>query len=118
MSRKWFLLLLPVLISIPAAGQSVFVKGSGPAAAAAKVNLGKYTGYKLSDNADHTTLVVRQETWSETFLDQPTTAISMKLFSARGRLLWSKTEPVGSRSESTVVQNLLKDLAKSKLKTG
>jgi hypothetical protein len=110
--------LLSGLIAIPVAGQSVFVKGSGQAAMAAKADLTKYTHYELSNSADHTVLEVRQETWSRTFLSQRTTAISMKLFTAKGRLVWSKTEPVGSRSESAVVQDLLKDLAKTKDKTG
>jgi hypothetical protein len=118
MGRIWALLLLPGLITIPAAGQSIFVKGRGQAAMAARAGLSKYTRYKLSDNADHTILEVRQETWSRTFLSPPTTAISMKLMSAKGRLLWSKTEPVGSRPDNAVVQDLLKDLARAKPKTG
>ena len=118
MGRIWVLLFLSCLISIPAAGQNVFVKGKGQAAIAAKANLNKLTHYKLSNNADHTILEVRQETWSKTLLSPPTTAISMKLFSAKGRLLWSKTEPVGSHSEDAVVQDLLKALAKARAKIG
>lgn len=118
MSRIWVSLLLSGLIAIPAAGQSVFVKGSGQIAKAAKVSLIKYTHYKLSKNADHTILEVRQETWSRTFLGPRTTAISMKLISAKGKLLWSRTEPLGSRSDSIVVEDLLKELAKTRIKTG
>jgi hypothetical protein len=118
MSRIWVSLLVSALIAIPAAGQSVFVKCSGQSVRAAKDSLSKYTHYKLSKNADHTILEVRQETWSRTFLGPRTTAIIMKLVSAKGRLLWSRTEPVGSRSDSTVVQDLLKHLAKARIKTG
>ena len=118
MSRIWVSLLLSALIAIPAAGQSVFVTGSGQGSRAAKDSLSKYTHYKLSKYADHTILEVRQETWSRTLMGPRTTAISMKLISAKGRLLWSKTEPVGSRSDSAVVWDLLKDLAKARIKTG
>jgi hypothetical protein len=118
MQRIWVLLLLSGLISIPAAAQNVFVKGNGQAAMAARANLNKYTHYKLGNNANHTILEVRQEIWSQTLLSPPTTAISMKLFSAKGSLLWSKTESIGSRSDDAVVQDLLKDLAKAKPQIG
>jgi hypothetical protein len=112
MVRIWVGLILFSLLSIPAYGQSVFVKGSGRAAALTKAHLRKDTHYKPGNSEDRTILEVRQETWSETLTSPPTTAISMKLLSAKGRLLWSKTEPVGSRSTDAVVQDLLKDLGK------
>ena len=118
MGRIWILLLLSCLISIPAAGQNVYIKGNNQAAIAAKAGLRKYTGYNLTNNAGHTILEVRQETWSQTLLSPPTTAVNMKLFSGKGRLLWSRTEPVGSRTEGAVVQELLKDLAKARPKIG
>ena len=116
MVRIWVGLILLTLLSIPAYGQSVFVKGSGQAAALTKADLRKDTSYKPGNSEDRTILEVRQETWSKTLLSPPTTAISMKLLSAKGRLLWSKTEPVGSRSTDTVVRELLKDLAKARPK--
>lgn len=116
MGKTWVVLMLFSLASVPVFAQSVFVKGDSHSAALARADLGKETNYKLTNNAEHTTLVVEQESWSQTFLSPPTTAISMKLMSAKGRLLWSKTEPVGSRSTESVVQGLLKDLAKAKPK--
>lgn len=102
--------------SISAFSQTVYVKGSSDAATVAKTSLNKYTQYRLSNNADHSVLVVREETWSQTLLSQPTTAISMRLISDKGRLLWSKTDPVGTYSVKSVVQDLLKQLAKARLK--
>jgi hypothetical protein len=116
MVRIWVGLILISLLSISAYGQSVFVKGGGQAAALTKADLRKDTSYKPGNSEDRTILEVRQETWSETLTSPPTTAISMKLLSAKGRLLWSKTEPVGSRSTDAVVQKLLKDLAKARPK--
>ena len=116
MIRIWVGLILLSLLSIPAYGQSVFVKGSGQAAALAKADLRKDIRYKPGNSEERTILEVRQETWSETFMSQPTTAISMTLLTAKGRPLWSKTEPVGSRSADTVVQDMLKELAKAKPK--
>lgn len=116
MGRIWVVMMFLGLLSIPAYSQTVFVKGESPAATAAKASLSKYTPYKLSNDADHTILEVRQESWSRTFEGLPTTAISMTLLTSRGRLLWSKTEPVGTRSTDAVVQELLKELAKAKPK--
>lgn len=116
MGRVWIGFILLSLVSIPAYSQSVFIKGSGQAAMLAKADIKKDTSYKLSKSADQTILDVRQETWSQTFMSSPTTAISMKLLSAKGRLLWSKTEPVGSRTTEEIVQDLLKQLAKAKPK--
>jgi hypothetical protein len=118
MGKIWVLLLVAGLFAVPAAGQNIFVKGNGQAATAAKAGIRQYTYYNLSDSAHNLILEVRQETWSRTFLGPRTTAISMKLMSGKGRLLWSKIEPVGSRSEGVVVQDLLKDLARSKVKSG
>jgi len=116
MVRIWVGIILLSLLSIPAYGKSIFVKGSGQAAALAKADLRKDTSYKPGNSEDRTILEVRQETWSETFMSRPTTAISMTLLTAKGRLLWSKTEPVGSRSAEAVVQDMLKELAKDKPK--
>ena len=118
MGRGWVLFLLSGLSAIPVAGQNIFVKGSGQVVPAAKASLGKYPHYNLSDSADNLILEVRQETWPRTFLSPRTTAIGMKLMSGKGRLLWSKTESVGSRPDRAVVQDLLKDLARSKVRTG
>jgi len=114
MGKIWVGFILLSLLSIPAYSQSVFVKGNGQAAMLAKADLKKDTRYRLGKSEDRTILEVRQETWSRTLLSPPTTAVSMKLMSAKGNLLWSKTEPVGSRSAQAVVQELLKDLAKAK----
>ena len=111
-------LILLSLLSIPAYSQNVFVKGKDNAAMLAKADLSKDTTYRPSNNKDRAILEVREETWSQTFLSKPTTAISMKLLTAKGRLLWSKTEPVGSKTDGQVVQDLLKDLAKAKPKIG
>ena len=116
MGRIWVGFILLSLLSIPAYSQSVFVKGTGQAVMLAKAGLKKDTSYKLANNEDQTILEVQQETWSREFMSRPTTAITMRLLSAKGRLLWSKTEPVGSRSADAVVQDLLKDLAKAKPK--
>ncbi|MEJ2007624.1 MAG: hypothetical protein P8Z30_05595 [Acidobacteriota bacterium] len=116
MGRIWIGFVLLSLLSIPAYSQSVFVKGNNQAAKLAKADLRKDTGYKLGNNKDRTILEVRQETWSQTLQSQPTTAISMTLLTSKGRLLWSKTEPVGSRSAEAVIQDLLKQLAKAKPK--
>jgi hypothetical protein len=40
--------------------------------------------------------------------------MSTELISSRGDLLWSKTEPIGSRPKEAVIQDLLKDLAQDK----
>lgn len=116
MGRIWVGFILLCLLSIPAYSQSIFVEGNGQAAKLAKADLRKDTRYSPGKSEDRTILQVRQETWSRTLQSPPTNAISMKLMSAKGRLLWSKTEPVGSRSAQAVVQDLLKDLAKARPK--
>jgi len=116
MGKIWVGFILLSLLSIPAYSQSVYVKGNGQAAKLAKADLKKDTRYTLGNNKDRTILEVRQETWSQTFTSPATTAISMKLLSANGRLLWHKTEPVGSRPADAVVQALLKELAQAKPK--
>lgn len=116
MGRICVVFMFLSLVAIPAYAQRVYVKGSGHAATAARANLEKDTSYKLSRDVDHIVLLVKQETWSQNFLSPATTAISMKLMSANGRLLWSKTEPIGSRSAESVVEGLLRDLSKAKPK--
>jgi hypothetical protein len=116
MGRTWVVLMLFSLMSVPVYAQSVFVKGNSHSAILARADLAKDTHYKLSNDAGNSVLVVEQITWSQTLLSPVTTAVSMKLVSGNGRLLWSKTEPIGSSSEQSVVQDLLKDLAKAKPK--
>ena len=116
MNRIGILLVLLSLISIPTYAQSISVKGKSPAAELAKTQLAKDTRYKLSEEADHATLVVRQESWSTEMMNPATTAIHMELVSGRGKILWSKTEPVGQRTTEAVVQDMLKELAKAKPK--
>lgn len=116
MGRIWVGFILLSLLSIPAYSQSVFVKGNGQAAMLAKADLKRDTRYRLGKSEDRTILEVRQETWSKTLMSPETTAISMKLMTSKGRLLWSKTEPMGSRSARAVVQDLMKDLAKARPK--
>lgn len=114
MGRIWVGFILLSLVSIPAYSQSVFVKGKGQAAALTKADLRKDTSFMLGNSKDRTILEVRQETWSRTLTSPPTTAISMTLLTAKGRLLWSKTEPVGTRTPDAVVQDMLKELAKAR----
>jgi hypothetical protein len=106
-------LLLSLLPSVPLLAQEVFIKGDNQAATQVRTDLEKLTRYKSSLDASHALLLVERESWSPDFLSPATVAITMKLISMRGELLWSKTEPVGSRPENAVVQDLLKDLAKA-----
>lgn len=106
-------LLSNLLLSVPLWAQEVFIRGENEAAAQARTSLEKLTRYKSSLDATHAILVVDRESWSPDFLSPATVAVTMKLISLRGELLWSKTEPIGSRSEEVVVQDLLKDLAKA-----
>jgi len=107
-------LFLSLLLAWPLAAQEIFIRGDNPAATQAKLELEKLTRYKSSHDTTHALLVVERESWSPDFLSPATTAVTMKLISLRGELLWSKTEPLGSRSGNLVVQDLLKDLAKAK----
>jgi hypothetical protein len=110
------LLLSALLFSVPAWAQEIFVQGNSQAATQARNDLAKSTRFRASFDASHTILVVNRESWSEDFLSPVSVAISMKLISPKGELLWSKTEPVGSRSEAEVVQNLLQELANANLR--
>lgn len=107
-------LLSNVLLSMPLWAQEVFIKGDNHAAAQARIDLEKSTHYKSSLDAAHPILLVDQESWSPDFLSPATVAVTMKLISPRGELLWSKTEPIGSRPEKVVVQDLLQELARAK----
>ena len=113
MGRIWALVLLLGLISAPVFAQNVYIKGDSQAAKQAKALLEKYTTYKLSDHAAHPVLVVDQIGWSPDFESPATTAVKRTLTSPRGKILWRKTEPVGSRPAEAVIQDLLKDLAKA-----
>ena len=108
------LLLLSLLWALPLGAQEVFIRGENQAATQARMELEKLTRYKSSLDTTHAMLVVERESWSPDFLSPATVAVTMKLISMSGELLWSKTEPLGSRSEELVVQDLLKDLAKAK----
>jgi hypothetical protein len=108
------LLFVSLLQATPLWGQEVYVSGNNQAAAQAKVDLEKYTHYRLSDDHINATLVVNEISWSPDFLSPATTAIQMELISSRGYLLWSKTEPLGSRQKDAVIQDLLKDLTQAK----
>jgi hypothetical protein len=57
---------------------------------------------------------VNEISWGPDFLSPATAAISTELISSRGDLLWSKTEPIGSRPKEAVIQDLPKDLAQDK----
>ena len=107
-------LLLSMLMSIPLWGQGVFVSGDNQAAMQVRTDFEKYTHYRLSDDASNASLLVSEISWSPDFLSHATVAIQMELISSRGDLLWSKTEPIGSRPKETVSQDLLKDLAQAK----
>jgi hypothetical protein len=107
------ILLSSLFLSVPLCAQEVFIKGHNQAAAQARMELAKSTPYKSSLNAARTMLLVEQEGWSPDFLSPATLAVTMKLLSPRGELLWARTEPCGSRSEEVVVQDLLKQLAKA-----
>jgi hypothetical protein len=111
-------LLSSLLLSTPLWAQEIFIRGDNQAAAQARVDLEKLTRYKSSLDDTHALLVVERESWSPDFLSPATVAVTMKLMTLRGKLLWSKTEPIGSRSESAVVQDLLKDLAKANPRLG
>jgi len=106
-------LLFDLLFSMPFWAQEVFIKGDNQAAARVRIDLEKTTQFKSSLDESHALLVVERQSWSPDFLSPATVAITMKLLSLRGELLWSKTEPIGSRPENLVVQDLLKDLAKA-----
>ena len=107
-------LLFSLLWAIPLWGQEVFVSGDNQAAMQVRTDFEKYTHYRLSDDATNASLLVSEISWSPDFLSPATVAIQMELISSRGDLLWSKTEPIGSRPKETVSQDLLKDLAQAK----
>ena len=108
------ILLSSLLFSIPLWGQEVFIGGNNQAAMQARTDFEKYTHYRLSSDASNSTLLVNEISWSPDFLSPTTVAIRMELISSRGSLLWSKTEPIGSRPKEAVIQDLLKDLAEAK----
>ena len=119
MGKIWVaILLVDLLLSMPLWAQEVFVKGDNQAATQARIDLEKLTRYKSSLDDTHALLMVEHESWSPDFLSPATVAITMRLLSLRGDLLWSKTEPIGSRSEEVVVQDLLKDLARENPRLG
>jgi hypothetical protein len=111
---RFTFLLFSLLLSIPLWGQEVFVSGDNQAAMQVRTDFEKYTHYRLSDDASNASLLVSEISWSPDFLSHATVAIQMELISSRGDLLWSKTEPIGSRPKETVSQDLLKDLAQAK----
>jgi hypothetical protein len=111
-------LLLSLLLSMPLWAQEVFIKGDNQAAAQARIDLERLTRYKSSRDETHALLVVDRESWSPDFLSPATVAVTMELISLRGELLWSRTEPIGSRSEEVVVRDPLKDLAKANPRLG
>jgi len=113
---KWCFAFLfsSLLLAIPLCGEEVYVSGANQAAMQAKAYLEKYTRYRPSDDHINATLVVNEISWSPDFLSPATTAIHMDLISSRGDLLWSRTEPIGSRQRDAVIQDLLKDLAHAK----
>jgi hypothetical protein len=111
-------LLLNLLLTVPNRAQEVFIKGDSEVATQARTDLERLTHYKSSLDASHALLFVDRESWSPDFLSPATVAVTMKLISLRGELLWSKIEPIGSRSEEVVVQDLLKDLAKANPRVG
>ena len=108
------ILLSSLLLSIPLWGQEVFVGGNNQAAMQARTDFEKYTHYRLSSDASNSTLLVNEISWSPDFLSPATVAIRMELISSRGDLLWSRTDPVGSRPKEAVIQDLLRDLAQAK----
>lgn len=107
-------LFLTLFVSIPLWGQEVFVSGDNQAATQVRTNIEKDTHHRLSSEASNAILLVNELSWSPDFVSPVTVAIEMKLISSRGDLLWSKTEPVGSRPKGKVIQDLLKDLAEAK----
>jgi hypothetical protein len=107
-------LLFSLLLTIPLCGQEVFVSGDNQAAMQVRTDFEKCTHYRLSDDATNASLLVSEISWSPDFLSPATVAIQMELISSRGDLLWSKTEPIGSRTKETVSQDLLNDLAQAK----
>ena len=107
------LLLLSLLLALPLAAQEVFIRGDNQAATQARMELEKLTRYKSSLDTPHAVLVVERESWSPDFLSPATVAVTMKLISMRGGLLWSRTEPLGSRSEELALRDLLEVLAKA-----
>jgi hypothetical protein len=107
-------LLFSLILSIPLWGQEVFVRGDNQAAMQVRTDFEKYTHYRLAGDAINSTLLVNEISWSPDFLSPATVAIQMELISSRGDLLWSKTEPIGSRPKEAVIQDLLKDLALAK----
>ena len=112
------ILLSCLLLSIPLRGQEVFIRDNNQAAVQARTSLEKFTRYKLSGDATHFTLLVEEQSWSPDLLSPATVAISMKLISPRGELLWGKTEPIGARSKEATIQDLLKELAEAKPNLG
>jgi hypothetical protein len=107
------ILIASFFLAVPLSAQEVFVPGDNQAAQQTRSDLAKYTRYKSGSDIEHGTLFVTEISWSPDFLSPATKAVSMKLLSRKGRLLWEKTEPIGSRSEQAVVQDLLKELAKA-----
>ena len=98
-------LLSSLLLAIPLCGQEVFVSGNNQSATQAKADFEKYTHYRLSGDASNATLLVNEISWSPDFLSPARVAIGMELISSRGDLLWSKTEPMGSRPKAAVIQD-------------
>ena len=111
-------LFLNLLLIVPSRAQEVLIKGDNEVATQARTDLEKLTHHKSSLGASHVLLLVARESWSPDFLSPATVAVTMKLISLRGDRLWSKTEPIGSRSENAVVQDLLKDLAQANPRLG
>jgi len=105
-----------LLSALPLGAQEVFIRGENQAATLARMELEKLTRYKSSRDTTHAMLVVEWESRSPDFLSPATVAVTMKLISMRGELLWSKTEPLGPQTEELAVHGLLKDLAKAKLR--
>ena len=112
------ILLFDLLLSGPLCAQEVFVRGNNRAATQTRLDLEKLTRYKSGLDQTHALLVVERESWSPDFLSPASVAVTMKLISLRGELLWSRTEPVGSRSEEMVAEDLLRDLAKANPRPG
>lgn len=111
-------LLFDKLLSMPLCAQEIFIKGDNPAATRARTDLEKLTRYKSSLDDTHAFLVVDRESRSPDFPSPATVAVTMKLMTLRGDLLWSKTKPFGPRSEEVVAQDLLKELAKANPRLG
>jgi len=114
MPRIWKAVMVSSLL-LPTSlwAQEVFVSGDNQAAAEVRKDLERTTRFRCSPSPANVMLLVETESWSPDFFSPAVVAVEMKLISPTGQLLWSRTEPIGSRSDDATVRDLLRDLGKA-----